>query len=133
MDFRADLDAVVEVDHVGVVEAKASGRNGVPDGFRLVRSVDAESGLTEIDGSRAEGIARTARNKSGQIGLPSDRFRRRAPVRPLLFLGHSLDARPLETDTPDADAVAERDRSAREIDIAFASIDVIVPGDSLVW
>jgi hypothetical protein len=55
-DFCADLDAVVEVDHVGVVEAKASRRNGVPDRLRLVGSVDAEDGVTEIEGSRPEGI-----------------------------------------------------------------------------
>src|SRR4029077_14811531 len=35
-DFCADLDAVVEVDHVGVVEAKASRRNSVSDRVRLV-------------------------------------------------------------------------------------------------
>jgi hypothetical protein len=35
---------------------------------------------------------------SSAQSAPSDHFRRGAPVRPLLFLGHPLDAQPLETD-----------------------------------
>jgi hypothetical protein len=60
-----------------------------------------------MEGSRPEGIARTPRHEPRQIGLPSDHFRRGAPVRPLLFLGHPLDAQPLETDAPDPDAIAD--------------------------
>ncbi len=52
-DFCADLDAIVEVDHVGVVETDASGRNGVSDRLRLVCAVDAELGVAEIEGSRS--------------------------------------------------------------------------------
>src|SRR5580704_2563309 len=123
-DFCADLDAVVEVDHVGIVEAKAARRNGVPDRLRLVGSVDAEDGVTEIEGSRPEGIARTARHEPRQIGLPSDHFRWGAPVWPLLFLGHPLDARPLETDAPDADAIADGPIvRLDEVEIALARID----------
>src|SRR5580692_2622034 len=123
-DFCADLDAVVEVDHVGVVEAKAARRNGVPDRLRLVGSVDAEDGVTEIEGSRPEGIARTPRHEPRQIGLPSDHFRWGAPVWPLLFLGHPLDARPLETDAPDADAIADGPIvRLDEVEIALARID----------
>ena len=131
-DFCADLDAVVEVDHVGIVEAKASRRNGVPDRLRLVGSVDAEDGVTEIEGSRPEGIARTARHEPRQIGLPSDHFRRGAPVRPLLFLGHPLDARPLETDAPDADAIADGQIvRLDEVEIALARF--WVPSFVLEW
>jgi hypothetical protein len=72
-DFCADLDAVVEVDHVGVIETKASRRNGVPDRLRLVGSVDAEDGVTEIEGSRPEGIARTARHEPRQVRSISPR------------------------------------------------------------
>ena len=80
--------------------------------------------MTEIEGSRPEGIARTTRHEPRQIGLPSDHFQRGAPVRPLLFLGHPLDARPLETDTPDADAIADGPIVLLdEIEIALASID----------
>src|SRR4029077_17726514 len=123
-DFCADLDAVVEVDHVGVVEAKASRRNGVPDRLRLVGSVDAEDGMTEIEGSRPEGIARTARHEPRQIGLPSAHFGWGAPVRPLLLLGHPLDARPLETDAPDADAIADGPIvRLDEVEIALTRID----------
>jgi hypothetical protein len=87
-DFCADLNAVVEVDHVGVVEAKASRRNGVPNRLPVVGSVDAEDGVTEIERSRPEGIARTACHEARKIGLPSSRRPKKAGAEPAATLSH---------------------------------------------
>ena len=46
-DFCADLNAVVEVDHIGVVETKASGGNGVSDRIRLVCAEKDDLGTTD--------------------------------------------------------------------------------------
>ena len=66
-DLCAKLDAVVEVDHIGVVETKASRRNGVSNRLRLVCAVDAENGVTEIQGSRSKRIARATRQGGPQL------------------------------------------------------------------
>src|SRR5258707_13929853 len=52
--LRADLDPVVEVDHVLVEHADAARRYRVADRVRLVRAVDAVERGAEIHDARAE-------------------------------------------------------------------------------
>ena len=123
-DFCADLDAVVEVDHVGVVETKASRRNSVSDRLRLVCAVDAENGVSEIEGSRSKRIARTASHEPradravGRSSPPA----RASPATPVFA---TPAPRPtIENQASDADAVADSlPVRLHEIEITIARID----------
>src|SRR5262249_48021100 len=79
------------------------------DGLWRVRAVDAIDSRADIQGSRAERIARTAGHPARQIGLARDHFRRRRPVRPLCLLADVVNATPLKAVTPHADAIPPGD------------------------
>ena len=60
-DGGADLDAIVEVDHVLVAQADAARRDLVTDGPGLVGAVDAVERRAEIKRARAERVVRARR------------------------------------------------------------------------
>ena len=65
-DLCADLDAIVEVDHVRVVETDASRRDGVPDRLRLVCAVDAENRVAKISARAPRGLPSPPAMKRGR-------------------------------------------------------------------
>src|SRR5690606_7844814 len=65
-DLAADRHAGIEVDHIAIGEAEAAGGDGMADGFRLVRPVDAIDGGAEIERPRSHGIAGSARHEPRQ-------------------------------------------------------------------
>src|SRR5687767_7850663 len=119
-DTRAERNALVEVDGVLVDHADAAGRHARADRPRLRRPVDAVERvlvvLPQIQGARAERVARTARHADAalqideralELGLALDHLLRRIPIRPRLLGIDRRRARPGETLPADADAVAQ--------------------------
>jgi hypothetical protein len=56
-DFRANLDAAVQIDNVFIQHADAAARNLVADCFRAVGAVNSVNSVAEIDGSGPEWVA----------------------------------------------------------------------------
>src|SRR5262245_54846425 len=107
-DFRADLHAVVEIDHVLVAHADAARGHRGADRPRLVGAMNAIERRAEIERARAERIFRAASHVGRQIRAAPEHLRWRTPVRPLTLERDLLDAGPGEARPPDADAVAHR-------------------------
>ena len=84
-DLGAERHAIVEIRDVLVGEADAARRHALADGRRRVGAVDAEQGIAEIHGARAERIARAAGHEARQVRLAVDHLLRRMPVRPFLL------------------------------------------------
>ena len=114
-DFRADVDAAVEIDDIRIQHPDATARYLVPDRLRAVGPVDSVDRVAEIDGARTERVALAAGHPPRQIGLARDHLLRRRPVRPFRLAGHRLRARPGETVTADTDAVADRFAVAEDV------------------
>src|SRR5438067_640843 len=87
-DARADLHPPIQVDYVLVGKAEAARRDRLADRLRLVGAVDAEEGVAEIHGTRAEGILRSTLHVARQVGPAAEHLRRRRPGRPLLLRRH---------------------------------------------
>src|SRR5262249_56183062 len=98
----------VEIEHVAIDEAEASGRHRAADGLRLIGAVDAIDGGAKIESARAHGIAGASGHEAGQVRLPLDHFRRRSPVGPFLLARDVQEALPLKAFAADADPVAQR-------------------------
>src|SRR5215475_6263508 len=77
---RADLRAIVEVDHVVVLHADAARRRSRADLPRLGRAVDAIKRRAKVKRPRAERIVRATRHMAGYIGNTLDDFRSGCPV-----------------------------------------------------
>src|SRR5690606_22344638 len=127
-DLRPDIDASVEVDHVFVAHADATGRYRAADRPWGIGAVDAVERRPEIEGARAERVCRTAFHAGRQIvplgGLASDHFLRRHPARPLRLAGDGMRAGPFEAGLADADAVTARLAAARhQVEEAVIGID----------
>src|SRR5436309_13034503 len=67
-DLGADLDPLIEVDHVLVSHADAAGRDLGADGPGLVRAVDAIERRAEIHRTRPERIVGTAGHVTREVG-----------------------------------------------------------------
>jgi hypothetical protein len=80
---RSDGRTLKKVNHVGIDEAKAAGRHGMSDHFRLVGPLNAVAFVTDVDNARAERIARPARHEFRKFGMARAGLRRRCPIRPL--------------------------------------------------
>ena len=75
------------VDHVGIDQPEAAGRDASADRLRLIGAVDAVDRGAEIKRAGAERVARAAGHEARQIGLARDHLRRRRPVGPLRLAG----------------------------------------------
>src|SRR5262249_22082756 len=104
----ADLDPLIEIDHVLVAHADAAGRHRRSDRPGLVRAVDAIERRAEIHGAGAERVLRPAFHVARQIGTALEHFGRRRPIRPFTLAGDVVNARPGEAGPADADAVTDR-------------------------
>ena len=121
-------DPPIEIDHVGVHHADASGRHGFADRVGLIGPVDAEQrvllAFKQVERPRAERIFHAAIHMHRQAALSRQHFRWRGPSGPKRLppdLGQSF---PGEALAPDADPVLQRPTAAlREIELAFARID----------
>src|SRR5262245_7060074 len=103
-----DTDAAVEVGNILIGHPDAAGRHLATYGPRFVRAVDAVKRRAEIHGASAERIVGAASHKMGQIRSPPKHLGRRRPIGPFPLLADTMDTRPRETVTADADAIAER-------------------------
>src|SRR6516164_3364165 len=83
--FSAKRNAIVEVDYVIIDQADTATRGALANASRVIGAVNAIFGAADINRTRAEWIAGTARNHARQIGLAHDHLRRRVPIRPLGF------------------------------------------------
>src|SRR5262249_54929928 len=123
-DLGADLDAVVQVDHVVIDHADASGGRAAADGRGRVGAVDAVEAAAEIHGARAERIGDATGHEARQIGRTGGHLRRRRPIGPLRFALDRLHAGPGETLAADADAVTNRLAAAEDvIEVGVLGID----------
>src|SRR5215813_6476779 len=104
---RADLDPVIEIDHVLVGQADAARRRRRANRVRLVRAVDAVKRRAEIHRARAERIVDTTRHVTRQFGLALEHLVGRRPVRPLALGADLSDAAPGHPLAADADGVAQ--------------------------
>src|SRR5580700_5759601 len=111
-DLRADMHAIVEVDHVLIDESDAARGDAGADALGLIGAVDAieriAGALVEIHRSRTERVVEPARHALGEffeLGLARDHLRWWRPGRPLRFAPHLRDAAPAEAFAPDADAI----------------------------
>src|SRR5262245_18307085 len=68
----AKSNAIVEVDHVVVDQTDAATRGARSNASRVIGAVNAIFGAADIYRTRAEWIARAARNHARQIGLAPD-------------------------------------------------------------
>src|SRR5215211_4971453 len=136
-DLGADLDALVEIDHVLIDHADAAGGDAPADGPRLDGAVDAEQrvlvALPQIHGARSQRIARSARHADAapelarlphELGLARKHLLGRVPVGPLLLVVDGRHPRPAEAFASHADAIADRPTAALdEIKIAAVRVD----------
>src|SRR6266571_3828752 len=120
----ADLDAVIEVDHVLVAHADAAGRHLGADRPRFVGAVDAIERGPEVERARAERILGTTGHVAGQIRTAPEHLVGRRPVRPFTLHRDFLDARPGKPRAADSDAVANRLAAVcDEVEQTLARID----------
>src|SRR5882672_1420913 len=125
----ADGDAAIEIGHVLIGHAEASGGNRLSDRLGLVGAVDAIERRSQIHRPRAERIVDAARHVARQVGTPSQHLDRRSPARPFLLRGNAVGSTPAEAVAADADAVADRLAvTEHEIEPALGSADVDRPG-----
>src|SRR5215216_6041270 len=136
-DLGADLDALVEIDHVLIDHADAAGGDAPADGPRLDGAVDAEQGvlvaLPQVHGARSQRIARSARHADAapelahlphELGLARKHLLGRIPVGPLLLVVDGRHSRPAEAFASHADAITDRPTAALdEIKIATVRVD----------
>src|SRR3984885_8340860 len=106
-DHGADGDAIIQVGHVFIGHANATGGYRMADGFRPVRAVDAIERRAEIHGAGAERVLDAARQVTRQVRPPRQRLRGRGPARPFLFGGDAVGAAPAKAVPGDTDAVSE--------------------------
>src|SRR5690606_21612537 len=105
-DFGADRHALEQILDLVIDEAEAARRHGVADRFRRIGAVNAIDGVAKVKGARSHRIAGAASHETWQIGLALNHLGGRRPVRPFLLARDFQKARPFETFTADADAVA---------------------------
>src|SRR5262245_13380443 len=107
-DLRADLNAVVKIDHVFIGEADAAARDLSADGARRIGAVNTKLRSGDVHRARPKWITGTARGHAWQIRLSSKHFRRRIPVRPFGLALNRPHSGPGEAFATDADAVTDR-------------------------
>src|SRR4051795_11203248 len=71
-DLRANRDAAVKINHVGIEHADATARNLVTDGLRHIGAVNPVNRAAKIDGASAKRIAGAPRHPARKIGLALD-------------------------------------------------------------
>src|SRR5882724_2636005 len=101
-DGGADGDAIIEIGHVFVGHAKASGGYRLTDGLRLVRSVNAVERRSQIERAGAERVLDAARQMARQIGPPRQHLPGRRPTRPFFFGGNAMHPAPAKAVATDA-------------------------------
>src|SRR5262245_2070295 len=107
-DLSADLDAVVEIDHVFIGEADAAARDLPADGARRIGAVNTILRSADVHRTRTQWITGTARGHARQIRLSRKHLSRRIPIRPFRLAFNRPHAGPGEAFASDADAVTDR-------------------------
>src|SRR5256714_11405709 len=119
----------IEIGHVLIGHAEASGRHRLSDRLGLVGAVDAVERRSQIHRARAERIVDAARHVARQIRPPPQHLRRRRPARPFLLRRNAVGSTPAEAVAANADAVPYRLAIAEnEIEPAFSGVDVYRAG-----
>src|SRR6266436_300026 len=123
--YRAHRNPIVKIDNVVVGHAETARRNRLPDGFWLIRAVNAIKCRSKIQRSRAQGIFEAAWHETRQVRAPGEHFGWRKPVGPFPFRADAESACPTVPIATHPDSVTNSLASAsHEVEPPFCGVDV---------